>query len=713
MTFANDKLKVIAEVENIEAYLVQQANIAGISATDLATVTVTLTAEINAAADVLALDALKFGIHDAVHFANTLKRYAQESAGSDVLLGGKGASIVQQGGTAASPYVPKLAGSISLLDAFWVKVIGTYAFTINSGVDGLRIIDVTDPNNLSVVSTLTFGSSLDDADISGKHLYVTDRLLGSETLFIVDVSNVAAPVLKGTLALGQNPTSINAPGGKYIYVTEENAGVLKTIDVTDPDNPFVVSSFAVPGGFPQKTIVSSGFAYVSTSSTPDFNIIDVSNPKAPSARGSLTLGSFVPDIEVSGAHVFLVDQNPTPSRVQVIDASDPDNPSVVGAALLDVPSNALAVKVSGDYLYVTDEAQFELWIFLISNRAAPVEVGRFPLGVPSSPNGIDVVGGDVYLADGFSDTLKLIDISGINVQSAVVHALKAYTAQVLEDLRVGRDLQVRGGFTAAGHALIEGDLGVGGSILAVGGFPLALGYVDGLTVSRPSATTVQIGAGRCRDEDDTFDIVVASDLLIDITATGALGRNVETAEAADTWYAVMVLGDSTNVLPSSVMLVNAADLGTFAFPTGFNKKRRNGWMRNDASSALRNIQTQGQGRDRRVVYGFSTRTDLTVFTNQEPTVFTPADLSEWVPPTSVEAELFVEVDSSNDDFVEFRTPGSGLANGDGRRFYGKGQDFQGRTYDAVLDGSQITEFRRNGITGTGASLFVYGYLDRI
>lgn len=463
MALADQKLEVIAEVAKVELYLIQQANIAGISTTDLATITTTLNAEINAAVDFDALDALNLGIQEPVAFANTLARYAQEGASNDVVLGGGSGNVIQRGGTAASPYTPKLVGNISLLDAIWVKVIGAYAFTINTGVDGLRIINVSDTANPVVVSTLAFGSFLQDADVVGRFLYVIDGALGSETLFVVDVSNVASPVLRGTLGLGQNPTSITV-SGKYLYITEETAGVLKIVDVTDPDNPFLVNSVAVPTGFPQATIVSDGFAYVSGAGTTDFNILDVTDPLTASAVGSLILGSFAPHIDVSGKHVFLVDQNPTPTRVHVIDVSDPSNPAVVGAAELDVPSNALAVKMSGNYLYVTDEAQFELWVFNIADKTAPVEIGRFPFGVPSFPNGIDIVGNHVYVADGFSDTLKIIDISGINVQAAVVHVLQAFTAQVMEDLRVGKDLHVRNGFNVGGHALFDGDLGIGGNL---------------------------------------------------------------------------------------------------------------------------------------------------------------------------------------------------------------------------------------------------------
>lgn len=621
-----------------------------------------------------------------------------------------GGSLLQRGGTEESPYVPKLVSSTPLLNAFWVKVIGTYAFTLNTGVDGLQILEVSDTANPKVISTLPFGLSLKDGDVAGRYLYAIDSDLNDETFFVVDVSNVAVPFVRGTLALGQNPTSVTG-SGNLAYVTEETSGLLKIIDTTDPDNPFLLNSIAVPGGFPQVTRVSEGFAYVTTANVPDFVVIDVTNPLSLSVRGSLTLGSFVPSLDVSAKHVFLVDQSLTPSGVRVIDVVDPDTPVAIGIASMEVASNALAVKASGDYLYATDEALFDLWVFDIANRADPKEVGRFPFGVPSSPKGIDLVGNEVYVADGFSDTLKIIDISGLHVQSAVIHALKAFTAQILEDLRVGKDLLVRNGLNVGGQALFDGDVGIGGKLTVLkGGLPLAPGYVEGLATSRPSVTTVQIGEGICRDDTDAFNLVVASPLIADITLTGPAGRNVETAEVADKWYAEFLIGDTKRVNTSKLFLVNQDDLLTFAMPTGYDVKLFRQWIRNDASSNLKPITELGNGRVRVVRYNQVTRAELLVFTNQEPTAFASADVSEFVPPTSLLGEFYFEFDAGGDDYFELRPTGSGLANNTGRRLEsGVSSGIKADTLIYEVDSNQTFDYRKSDLTGAGLTLYVYGY----
>jgi hypothetical protein len=78
-----------------------------------------------------------------------------------------------------------------------------------------------------------------------------------------------------------------------------------------------------------------------------------------------------------------------------------------------------------------------------------------------------------------------------------------------------------------------------------------------------STEIVRIFAGACRSDDDTEDIVIApgSFVTITITSTGANGRNVDTAEAANKWYAVYVIKDPATGTVAG-FLINESDLAT-------------------------------------------------------------------------------------------------------------------------------------------------------
>ena len=90
------------------------------------------------------------------------------------------------------------------------------------------------------------------------------------------------------------------------------------------------------------------------------------------------------------------------------------------------------------------------------------------------------------------------------------------------------------GIGAIGYAGMWNGPGAGGG----GVSQLDLGAVNGCRAVYMSATQIQITPGECRDDTDSEDMIVPGTLTILITATGANGRNVDTAEQADKWYAI-------------------------------------------------------------------------------------------------------------------------------------------------------------------------------
>lgn len=238
------------------------------------------------------------------------------------------------------------------------------------------------------------------------------------------------------------------------------------------------------------------------------------------------------------------------------------------------------------------------------------------------------------------------------------------------------------------------------------------GYVDGCLASWTNATTVAVAAGNLRDDTNMNNIVVTTTRSADITTTGAGGRNVDTAEVADKWYAVFVIADSAGVEAEAAFLVNEDDLGSFTMPTDYDLKRRVGWVRNDGSSNLREFSMRGSGRDRHAGYSAQDRDDLVVFSNQEPIIWTSADASEFIPPTSRLGEMDFEIDQGTDDYTEVRPTGSGIANAQGRRIEpAVSSGFSIQHLSLGVDSSQTFDYRRSDVTGNGVTLYVYGYED--
>jgi hypothetical protein len=111
-------------------------------------------------------------------------------------------------------------------------------------------------------------------------------------------------------------------------------------------------------------------------------------------------------------------------------------------------------------------------------------------------------------------------------------------------------------------------------------------YMAGLEINVTSATAAVISSGvSVADTTNVYTITTDASITVDITnSVGALGLDQGT-ESSSTWYAIVLIGDSTGVLSPSAVLVDASDYaGSIVLPSGYDIYRRVGWVRNDSSS---------------------------------------------------------------------------------------------------------------------------------
>jgi len=189
-----------------------------------------------------------------------------------------------------------------------------------------------------------------------------------------------------------------------------------------------------------------------------------------------------------------------------------------------------------------------------------------------------------------------------------------------------------------------------------GSVGLHIGYVYNCVAAWLSVTQVTISAGAVRSDDNTEDIVVPALLTVAITATGANGRNIDTVEQANKWYAVCVIKNpSTGAVAG--FLINEDNLGAFTFPAGYIKKRRIGWIRNNNSSNLRKGAYIGSGVSRKWMYDVE-RTEMLALSGGSAIVFTDVPLAQFVPPNQIGVEIAGVYDPFGTSFVDFRPNGS-------------------------------------------------------
>ncbi len=226
-----------------------------------------------------------------------------------------------------SPLItPKIVSSIDLKDRVNdAKIIGNYAFVIMF-YGGLKVIDISDPLNMTVVSELylpplTYKISAKDNfiyvgassglyvfDISNplapsliniiKLNFVRDVCFDNNIAFvqhytgfnIYDISNPYSFVLKGSYACPENYCLSIGVKGQVVYLTTMSN--LYAVDIRDLSNPVLLSTLYSNPGFLSLAYLEiySNYIYISRNNGAII-VVDISNPQSMSQKKVINLES--------------------------------------------------------------------------------------------------------------------------------------------------------------------------------------------------------------------------------------------------------------------------------------------------------------------------------------------------------------------------------------------------------------------------------------
>lgn len=204
-----------------------------------------------------------------------------------------------------NPLVPRLLGSFATGgNAMGVKVVGTVAFVASGS--NLQIVNVSNPAAMITVSTLSIGGTVWNLDIDpSRNLALVAA--GISGVRAVDISNVAAPVLRGQVLTGDARGV--AMRGNYAYVADYNNS-MTSIDITNLNAPTLLSSTPLNlGGRLQGVVLSGNFAMgadvLFVNGVP---IVDISDPTVLRPRTILNFTDRDDNgmgIAVDGSFVYL------------------------------------------------------------------------------------------------------------------------------------------------------------------------------------------------------------------------------------------------------------------------------------------------------------------------------------------------------------------------------------------------------------------------
>ncbi len=177
-----------------------------------------------------------------------------------------------------------------------------------------------------------------------------------------------------------------------------NGGYLMIGDITDPENPVILSKILLPGTV--KDIILSGNYVYTANAGGGFNIVDIFTPDSPQLAGTYQFDGWVRDFAVQGNYAYICDLR---EKLIIIDFSDLSN--LVTVAECDAGNPAGGIVVSGNYAYIGGEK--DIHIFDISDSSNPVEIGLFDT---FNPHDVFLSGNYLYVADCF-DGITIIDVS--------------------------------------------------------------------------------------------------------------------------------------------------------------------------------------------------------------------------------------------------------------------------------------------------------------
>jgi len=198
------------------------------------------------------------------------------------------------------------------------------------------------------------GFGISNIVVFNKRLYLTMYTTPNtdkDTVFIFDTQSDPSqpPTFRGSVdndpsnAIGPNALAVASTTSKvYAFVASASRATIQVVDVTDPTNPAVVKTFAIPtskvstAGTPYSLFYKNGYLYLGlskiTGGGPEFNIIDVGagsgSPTNPVWVGGYDTGSAVNEIYLKGTYAYLTTAGN--ENLTVLDISTPSNPTRVG-----------------------------------------------------------------------------------------------------------------------------------------------------------------------------------------------------------------------------------------------------------------------------------------------------------------------------------------------------------------------------------------------
>lgn len=213
-----------------------------------------------------------------------------------------------------------------------VSVIDSTVYAVKRTSGLFQVFDISDPSAPRIAGSCRVPGNTPGAVAAEGSLVFAANWNGkadTQQLHIIDISEPSTPTLLTSYDTPRGSTTYDiAVSGSDVLVAA--AGGLRIIDVSKPRTPALLSTFRGRARWVRGVDFSGSMAYIATSMATGaswLQIVDISDPSAPTQVGICRTPGVAQDVAVLGTLAFVADRE---AGLEVIDVSDPTNPIAVG-----------------------------------------------------------------------------------------------------------------------------------------------------------------------------------------------------------------------------------------------------------------------------------------------------------------------------------------------------------------------------------------------
>jgi len=272
-------------------------------------------------------------------------------------------------------FAPTPLGSVAIPGfANAVAISGDYAF-VAAGATGLQIVDISDPENPFIVSSVDTVGTASDVELWNDIALVAD---GTNGLVLIDVASPLAPLVLGRAELSGEAWAVDA--GEDIAVVAAKTG-LAVVELSDYNTPPQIGWLELPDLLVRQVALEGDVAYVATFRGGVLSV-DLSDPAVPNVLGDVNLRPAPPENPVFSVGGLAVRSDKIVATdglggvlggLVTVDATDPSSLALIGRS--EDAAGLTNVVLDGPLAFASDyRFANSLPIFRIG-EAAPVLAG--------------------------------------------------------------------------------------------------------------------------------------------------------------------------------------------------------------------------------------------------------------------------------------------------------------------------------------------------